>query len=277
MYRFALRPLWLLSHLLVVVLVAACVAAGFWQLSRLQDKRDAIERYDAASTQTVVPVEDLVAPDADAAAVDAVELRPVSVTGTYVSADEVTVRNRTFDGAPGYWVLTPVDLGDGTGVVVNRGWVPLSVGETAEGLATIPPTEGEVTVIGTVTATQTRGSFGATDPEEGQLDELARADIERIDQQTDLDLLPAYVTLASQDPAPTTDLPAAVEPVPPGEGPHLGYAVQWFIFATIAVVGYPLVLRKVAHDREKERAAIAAGVEVPSRRRRRSAKVPVDD
>jgi len=184
-------------------------------------------------------------------------------------------RNRTFDGAPGYWVLTPGDLGDGTGVVVNRGWVPLSVGETTEGLATIPPTEGEVTVIGPVTATQTPGSFGATDPAEGLLDELARADIERIDQLTELDLLPAYVTLASQEPPPATALPAVVEPVPPGEGPHLGYAVQWFIFATIAVVGYPLVLRKVARDKEKERAAIAAGVEIPGRRR--SAKVPVDD
>jgi cytochrome oxidase assembly protein ShyY1 len=173
-------------------------------------------------------------------------------------------------------VLTPVDLGDGAGVVVNRGWVPLSVGESAEGLERVLPPSGEVVVVGTVTATQTKGSFGATDALDGQLDELARADIGRIDQQTDLDLLPAYVTLSAQEPA-AGDLPAPVEPAPPGEGPHQGYAYQWFIFATIAACGYPLVLRKVAHEREKERQAIEAGEPKPERRRYRSSKVPVDD
>jgi surfeit locus 1 family protein len=276
-YRFALRPVWLLSHLLVVALVAACIAAGFWQLSRLGDKRDAIDRFEERGAEPVVPVEELVAPDADAAAIDAVELRPVTVTGTYLPDEQVTVANRTYDGAPGYWVLTPVALDDGTGVVVNRGWVPLSVGESAEGLATVAPLAGGVTVTGTIAATQTQGRFGATDSAEGHLDEMARADIARIDAQTGIDLLPAYVTLDTQDPAQATDLPAAVEPVPPDEGPHLGYAFQWFIFATIAVVGYPLVLRKVARDKESERRAIAAGVAPPEGRRRRSSKVPVDD
>lgn len=276
MYRFALRPVWLLSHLLVVVLVATCIAAGFWQLSRLDDKRDAIERYEQRSVLPAVPVEELVAPDADPAAIDAVEMRAVRATGTYLTDEQVVVRNRTLNGAPGYWVLTPLEMADGTGVVVNRGWVPLLIGESAEGLATVPPTEGEVTVTGTVTATQTRGSIGATDPAEGQLDDLARADIERIDQQVDIDLLPAYVTLASQEPPQAGDLPAVVEPAPPGEGPHLGYAVQWFIFATIAAIGYPLVLRKVARDKQAEQRSIAAGVE-PPRRRGRSSKVPVDD
>jgi cytochrome oxidase assembly protein ShyY1 len=86
------------------------------------------------------------------------------------------------------------------------------------------------------------------------------------------------VTLETQEPVQVTDLPAVIDPVPPGEGPHLGYAFQWFIFATIAVIGYPLVLRKVAHEKEKERQAIAAGEEPQERRgRRRSSKVPVDD
>lgn len=276
MYRFALRPVWLLSHLLVVVLVAACIAAGFWQLNRLQEKRDAIDRFEERSVEPIVPVEDLVGPDAGAVAIDDVELRQVSVTGTYVVEDQVTVRNRTLDGAPGYWVLTPVDLGDGTGAVVNRGWVPLSIGESSEGLAQVQPPTDEVVVVGTVTSTQTKGSFGATDAAEGRLDDLARADIDRIDQQTDLDLLPAYVTLSAQEPV-ADDLPAPVEPAPPGEGPHQGYAFQWFIFATIAVCGYPLVLRKVAHERDEERLAIAAGAVLPERRRRRSSKVPVDD
>jgi cytochrome oxidase assembly protein ShyY1 len=60
---------------------------------------------------------------------------------------------------------------------------------------------------------------------------------------------PAALTADSQDPAD------AIVPVPPpelGEGPHLSYAVQWFIFTTIAVVGYPLILRRVLQRRGKE-------------------------
>jgi cytochrome oxidase assembly protein ShyY1 len=34
------------------------------------------------------------------------------------------------------------------------------------------------------------------------------------------------------------------------EGPHFGYAVQWFIFSTIALVGYPLIIRRSARNRE---------------------------
>lgn len=278
MYRFALRPVWILSHLFAIGLAVACVAAGLWQLDRLDQKRDAIDRFEQRGAEPVVPVQDLVAPDADTEAIDAVELRPVSATGTYLRDEQVTVANRTYEGAPGYWVLTPLELSDGTGVVVNRGWVPLSVLESDDALAQVDPPEGEVTVVGTVTATQTRGRFGAADPDEGHLDEMARADVERIDAQVDLDLLPAYVTLAAQEPAQPGGSPVPVEPAPPDEGPHRGYAVQWFIFATIAAGGYPLVLRKVARDKEAERRAIAAGEPPPDRRRRRTSRhVPVDD
>jgi cytochrome oxidase assembly protein ShyY1 len=50
------------------------------------------------------------------------------------------VSNRTYEGAPGYWVLTPLVTSDGTGVVVNRGWVPMAIGDpTASSKPTHPP------------------------------------------------------------------------------------------------------------------------------------------
>ena len=58
-------------------------------------------------------------------------------------------------------------------------------------------------------------------------------------------LHPYYLQLTSQDP-PSGDYPVMVALPAPGDGPHLGYAVQWFIFTAIAVVGYPLVLRHVS-------------------------------
>jgi surfeit locus 1 family protein len=267
-YRFALRPRWILSHLLVVAIVGGCVWAGLWQLRRLDEKREVIDRYETRSAMEVAPVEELVGLDSDDAAVAAVALRPVRATGEYLLDEQVTVRNRSYESAPGHWVLTPLLLDDGTAVVVNRGWVPLSV---VEDLSRADPPAGRVTVAGALTPSQERGRLGATDAAGGRLVDLARADIERIATQMDVPVLPAYITLAVQDP-PAGGVPTPVEPVAVDEGPHLGYSVQWFIFAAIAAGGYPLILRRVARDR----AAEESDPERP-RPRRRSAAVPVDD
>ncbi len=284
MYRFALRPRWILSHLLAVAIVVACIAAGLWQLDRLDQRRSANALQAARSELPVVPITDLLSPaqgrddDEVERQVDDVALRPVSVTGIYQLHDQVTVANRTFEGAPGYWVLTPMLTEDGTGVLVNRGWVPVAIGED---LSRADPPPGPVTVVGFVAASQQRGSFGATDPDEGRLDRLARADVGRVAAQVDYPLLPAYINLSAQDPAQPDQTPVPVPPVELGEGPHQGYAFQWFIFASIAAGGYPLILRKVARERAAEGEEAEEGEEPdgkkPPRRRRRSSLVPVDD
>ena len=81
--------------------------------------------------------------------------------------------------------------------------------------------------------------------------------------QVDYELLPAYIQLV--DSSPPEDAVPEGEPalVPlgtprPSEGPHLAYAVQWFIFTTIAAGGYVLLLRRVARDQAKEEAGASA-------------------
>jgi cytochrome oxidase assembly protein ShyY1 len=121
-----------------------------------------------------------------------------------------------------------------------------------------------VTVEGLLFPSQHRGSIGPTDPAAGRLDALARADLDRYQVQVDYDLHPAYVQLVTSDPEQSVGAAGepelvALGPPEPTEGPHLSYAVQWFIFTTIALVGYPLLLRKVAVEEASERAS-AAGV-----------------
>jgi cytochrome oxidase assembly protein ShyY1 len=135
-------------------------------------------------------------------------------------------------------------LPSGDAVIVNRGFIPL---ETSGSRPTVPaaPT-GVVTVDGRVRSSQTRGHFGPRDPAEGTLTEVARADLVRLQQQMPYHLLPVYLELESSQPADATGLTPI--PLPElDEGPHLSYAIQWFCFSALAVVGWVLVVRKTAH------------------------------
>ncbi len=268
MYRFVVRPRWILSHLLAIGIVVGCVVAGLWQYDRLETRRANNDLQAARTELPLVPVSELVSVGSTDEDVEDVALRSVEVTGTYRVEDQVTVANRSYEGAPGYWVLTPLVTSDGTAVVINRGWVPMSVGD-GERIVEADPPDGQVTVVGSLMESQRRGSTGPVDPDEGRLTRLARADIDRLGAQLDYPVLPAYVSLSGQAPDQGT-MPVPVEPVEVGEGPHLGYTFQWFTFAVIAAFGYPMVLRKVAHERAAEERG-----EPPARRR--SSAVPVDD
>jgi cytochrome oxidase assembly protein ShyY1 len=109
-----------------------------------------------------------------------------------------------------------------------------------------PAPASEVTVEGLV-----------VDP--GSFDGTAPRDLEPL--LAEGDTLPGLVLAESSVPpepggaTPEAADPGSIVPVPPpelSEGPHLGYAAQWFIFSTIALVGYPIVLRRVVIRRGKE-------------------------
>jgi surfeit locus 1 family protein len=243
--RFLLRPRWLLSHVLVVLLVVVMVNLGFWQLRRLDEKRDRNALVESRRDQPVVAVDDLLGPDAGDAAVDDARYRRVSATGTYDDDATVVVRNRSQDGAPGGWLVTPMTVAPGTTVGVVRGFVGF---EPDGDLVDAPAPDGQVTVEGLV-----------VDP--GRLDGTAPRDLAPFLARDGV--VPALVLAQDSTPpepaAPTDDGRAPtigpIVPVPPpelSEGPHLGYAFQWFIFSAIAVVGYPIILRRVVARRGKE-------------------------
>lgn len=243
MRRF-LRPWWVVSHVLVLALVVVLINLGSWQLRRLEERQD-LNALQAERTAAAVVAVDVVAAEIPGAGgPEGVEYRVVEVTGRYRVADEVAVRNRTLGGRPGVWLLTPLVLADGPALVVNRGWVPQSSSDPAARPPT-PAPDGEVIVRGVVRVSEQRSGLGVADPAGGRLASLARPDIARYAAQLDYPVYPFYLQLNSQDPPPG-DYPLMVALPAPTDGPHLGYAVQWFIFSAIATVGYPLVLRYVS-------------------------------
>jgi surfeit locus 1 family protein len=249
-YRFAWRPRWILSHLLVLLLVVVMISLGFWQLRRLHERRTYNASVRANESQAAQPVEDLLHVGDPMSVGHDLNFRRVTVTGTYDTSNEIIVRARSLDETPGVWALTPLRLADGTGVVVLRGFLP-SQGTLERVPADAEPPSGQVSVTGLVQETQTRGAFGPTDPVDGRLGTMARADVARIARQLPYPILPAYVQLQTQQPAQPGPQPKVLPEPVLDEGPHLSYAIQWFIFTTIAIVGYPLILRRKARDKDQ--------------------------
>lgn len=236
MYSFARRPKWIAGHILATVLVVSFVAAGFWQLSRHQWRSDLNTTLEARLELPVVDGAGLLTASEDE------ELRRVAVEGRWID-DDIVIWNRSRNGQPGCHVVSTLQFDDDRAVVVNRGWVDIVNCERPDrsGLGTVDTTAA---VTGQLRATQTAGRFQADDPSTGVLESMLRIDVARIAMQSSVDLVPLYVDL--QRSAPAEPFLAPVDPPPSDAGPHLGYAFQWFAFAAVGLIGYPLVLRRQA-------------------------------
>ncbi len=236
------RPRWILVHILVAVLVTTMVFLGFWQMNRLNQKRE----FNATVTQrTQVPTRDIQEALSETANVDDLEWRIVSATGRYLIDQEVTIINRSLDATAGYSPLTPLVLNDGSIVFVNRGFAPLN--------QDIPKlNDGEVTIVGFLRKTQTRGALGAIDSTDPTTTEFHRIDLELISQRLENESLPMYLQLIEQSPALTGDWPAPALLPELDEGPHFSYAVQWWFFSLVALTGWLVVVRRAIRQKPSD-------------------------
>lgn len=243
-----LTPRWLASHLLVVVLVTAFIAAGFWQVQRLGQRQEVnqlvMERLDV-----VVTLDDALSSASNDGG--ELEFRRVQVTGQYDVNREVLIANRSREGVSGFWLWTVFDTDGGDEIIVNRGFVDRAnivqlpnptvsaqigaegVDLTLQGLLRVGDLEARLSEDGTQLtrpdAVQARQLLGATSAVPAEV----------------------YLQLEAQDPSRVGDLPIPV-PLPDlSEGPHRSYAFQWFTFATIGVIGYGVLLRRIVRGDQR--------------------------
>ncbi len=254
-YRFTLRPWWIVTHVILITAVVVMVNLGFWQLDRLNDKRELADTLEARAGEPAVPLDTLIDPGDTAETADRLMYRNVTATGTYVVDEEVLVANRTQDSLPGYWVVTPLKVSPNEAVAVVRGFVELVIGDEGVPVAAVAPPSGTVTVSGWVEGTAERGRFGGSDDRPGRIDRFNRLDLARLADQVELPLAPVALMATDQQP-PSSDQLRAVPRPEPDLGPHLGYAGQWFLFALVFALGYPFMLRRQARtyeERDRER------------------------
>lgn len=233
---------WLLATLLALVGGAVCIRLGIWQLDRLEQRRAF-----NAHVQAMWEAEPLELTGKSTEDLAAMEYRAATVHGTYDFEHQVALRNRYFEGEYGYNLLTPLRLDDGSAVLVDRGWIPADGNDQPASWRQYDQ-PGSVTVKGQIRLGQTEPDFGGVPdptltPGQTKLEYWNIVNLERISLQTPYPLLDVYIQ-PDVDPADTTP-PIPYQPeIELTEGPHLGYAVQWFTFASILVFGYPFYVRK---------------------------------
>lgn len=235
MLRLLRTRRWVGFTALVIGVIIAFGMLSRWQWSRAEDKRLEQGRVESASSQPAIALGEAPPP----------EWTPVTVRGAYDPAGQVLVRQRPLGGQNGYWVLTPLraDVDDRI-VWVNRGWMP------AEGPATTTP-QSPAPPPGT------RVVHGWWRPAETVRDEARSGLPVGMVGAVDPDVLPVRGTLDGyvQQSPPMDDGLVEVPRPQPDEGRNISYAVQWLLFAVVAIVGWWFFLRReAADDRRREHA-----------------------
>lgn len=236
---------WIFATLLSLAAMAVLARLGIWQLDRL-DQRLAFNARVMAQVEAE-PLE--LTADTIPADLATMEYRQVSVQGEYDFAHQVALRNQVWQDRSGVHLLTPLKiLGSEEFVLVDRGWIPLEDIEPKNWDQYLEP--GVVSVSGVIRASQQNPDFGnRVDPTPMPGESLTAwhlADLERIASQMPYNLLPIYIQQAPDaQSAEAAEMPYRSQPdLELTEGPHLGYAVQWFTFALILAIGYPIYVRR---------------------------------
>jgi len=242
---------WLLATFLVLAGTALCIRLGIWQLDRLEQRRAFNQQFESMRAMPALDLNQEVPDD-----ISSMEWRAVTVHGEYDFANQIALRNQYNGDQYGYHLMTPLLFDPSTlpsvvgrvqvAVLVDRGWIPAD-GNSSTADWRKYDERGSVNLAGQIRLGQMKPAFGGvtdTLPEDGsKLEIWNNADLPRIASQVPYPVLPVYVQPAADenDSAPPIPSQPTVEIT---EGPHLGYALQWFTFATILFVGYPFFLRK---------------------------------
>lgn len=207
-----------------LVVAAVCVRLGLWQLDRHAERRAWNTQVEARLAAPPVTL------TSGAATVDADDLtyRRARAVGVFAFADQVTEGNKSYRGAPGVYVVTPLRFADGTGILVNRGWTYAPDGMTAN--------------LAPLTELDTASVEGVLLPPSGRLATRPES------LPVGYPLFPLILRRTERPDALPAGLAPALLPARDA-GSHLSYAFQWFAFAVIGVVGGVLLARRSGSGR----------------------------
>jgi len=234
---------WWKTSLLVIAAVIVMIRLGLWQLDRLDQRRAFNARVEEQLAQSALEISE----ENLRADLYNMEYREAIVLGEYDHDRQVVLRNQDWQGRLGVHLLTPLIIqGSDQAIMVNRGWIPYEDFEAGE-LSKFDES-GLVEVNGVIRRSQTKPRIGGRAdqiPAEGEppLQAWNWINVGGIAGQLPYELLPVYL---QGSPEPSRDqMPYRTQlELDLSEGSHLGYAFQWFTFALILAIGYPIYVSR---------------------------------
>lgn len=230
MKRLILR--WIGLALCVVALAYAFVRLGFWQLDRLEQRREGNQTAVAHENSPVVDWRTVFSRPVT----EADQWQRVRAEGTFDATHQYVIRYRSNAGRTGYEIVTPLRTAAGT-VLVDRGFAVRPPDEDFPSVAP-PPPSGQVVVVGYVRRDE-QGDPNAITPVNGQA-RLINASA--IAGALPYPLVAGYIGALTIEPAQAGGL-TAIQPPELNEGNHFSYALQWFSFALLAAIGLVVLIR----------------------------------
>ena len=218
---------------IAICLAILFLALGGWQVRRFQERQAHNAFLASRRYGPIVSLDSLPADTGEA------HFRRVRISGSYDFGQQIIFTLRGRNGSPGVNIITPLlRNGKDTAVLVNRGWVYSPDGVTVD---LSPWREAEaVNATGFVETFPTQGPFPAPNPKRPrEFRRLNRPDLEKIFPYP---IANYYVVLSDSSSSATA--PPRVEPLPLDEGPHRAYAIQWFSFAAISIIGLVIFIRR---------------------------------
>jgi surfeit locus 1 family protein len=219
------------------VVSLGCIRLGIWQLERHNERQATNARIIARLVEAPVSILSL-HPDS------LVRFKRVRVTGRYDFANEMVLTSRGRHGAPGVHVVTPLRLeSSDSAVLVNRGWAYSPDGMKID-LSLFREDSNNVVVDGYLEEfSTTPGAVSTSSVSNG----IRRLDYDSISVRVPYPLSKVIVVQRSDSGdvvAVDKGHPVRADPPPLNAGPHRAYAIQWFAFALVGVIGTILVLQR---------------------------------
>ena len=241
MYRFLLRPSWVLLHVTVVATIVLMINLGLWQFDRYQERLDFNEIVSARIEAQPQDLNELLLEiETGAKTTNEAEWLNVFASGEYLDEQTVNAVNRSQGGFSGVDPLTPMRIAGGNQLVlVNRGFIA----QSAQNQESAPAPVGTVEILGRVRVSEVRKTGGLSDPANGLLKEVINIDLNRLGQQIQDLNTEIFIEVLKSNPADSMLLVPIADPIL-SSGSHLSYTAQWFIFSVFVAAGWVVVVRR---------------------------------
>jgi len=235
------------AFVLAVAVAAALLTArlGVWQLDRAAQKitlQAAIENQGKRPPLPAIELAD------DPAAALAQHHRGIVIDGRWLPEHTVFLENRQMNGRPGFFVVTPLQLADGSAVLVQRGWLPRDMTDRTRVVQ--PPTaDGQVRVEGRIAPPPSR-LYDFAGAASGPIRQ--NIDVEGFARETRLRLRPLSIVQLEGTPTLNDGLSRKWLRPAADVAKHHGYAFQWFALCALILSLYAWF--QIIRPRRRQRA-----------------------